>query len=266
MTKNNLQKGRGKGSGQTSENSAATAEKPPEKRIKTARNRKKSRPPVVIAVFGRPHSGKTWNIERRLAKSYKGTVIVYNYGRDEDWSGYIRLEIVDNPKTKTSDGKACLIQTEDGKIYNFADIHKLYPKGSRIKIGMADDSKEQDKFFKAVVKAKDMMLIVDDSTAVLGTTLTNGLKRLIARAKHNRVDVVLIAHAIDVFPVRAYSFVTNIRLFVTDVAPSKSKLLLLPFREEIIAAFHELKTLPKYSYIDFYLQEARTITHIPPKK
>lgn len=207
------------------------------------------RKPFVFAIFGKPHSGKTYHAER-LAENYKGTVFVYNYGRAEDWHGYEVIKWIDNPKTKISDGKAVLFEYK-GQVFDFKNNFMKLFRGKRVKALSANDKKEQNKIFKTLATAPELqhiLFIIDDATTVLDSRLSAAEANLLAKSKHNKVDVMTIAHSLDVYPPRAYAFVNFVRLFETSSAPSQQKINLLPFKEVVLSAYEDLLKQPLYSY------------------
>lgn len=239
------------------------ANAPPKNEPKTAQKRarkaaKNERKPFVMGVFGRPHSGKTFAIEK-VAKTTPATVLVYNYGRKEDWRLYYQIEL------KTNDSERLQFEYK-GRTYDFEEDFKRLFKARKVKMLMCEDSKTQDAFFLLLARSPQLaniLLVVDDATVVLGSTLTKGLKALLGKSKHNKVDVILIAHSMDVFPRSAYAFLTHIRLFDTNNPPSQQKLALVPMRDAVMQAYSKLKQAPPYTSYIFDLYTNKTIIHTP---
>lgn len=230
----------------------------------------KVRPPIVIAVFGKPNSGKSY-LAQQLAAKVPHTVVVYNHGHDVDWEDYEKIEIIKNPKSRTSDGEELLFEYK-GEAYEFAENFPIFFKNKRVKIGLVSNGKEQEKLFNIFQdkRLSNTLFIVDDTTVAFTTNnMTAGMRSLLGKAKHNKVDVMLIAHSMDAFPPTAFAFLTNLILFETTSRPAATKLSRLPFSDDVLLAYGALIRLPLYSYYSFSLNTGEvtltTITNKTPK-
>lgn len=216
---------------------------------------KKTPPSIVVGVFGRPNSGKSYLAQQIAKTAYKNgkTIAVYNPGRAEDWADFEIIELLENPKTKESDGEELLF-SYNGSTYEFIKNFPRFFKGKKVKIYPADDPKDQEKFFKSFaksVKFKNTLLIIDDCTVVIGNTFTPGIRNLTTKAKHNEVNTFFLGHSLDAFPPAAFAQMSHMILFETNALPTQTKLNRLPTREAVVEAFKKLPKLPLYSYYTF---------------
>jgi hypothetical protein len=212
-------------------------------------------PSIVVGVFGRPNSGKSY-LAQQIAKTFakRGhTIIVYNPGRPEDWANFEKITILENPKSKESDGKELLFEHK-GKVFEFIKNFPILFKGKQVKIYPADDPKDQEKFFKAFAKSERFqktLLVIDDCTAVLGSRFTPGVSNLTTKAKHNQVATFFLGHSLDAFPPTVFGQLSHLILFETNAMPTNTKLNRLPTKEGVVEAYEKLPKLPKYSYYKF---------------
>jgi hypothetical protein len=216
---------------------------------------KEAPPSIVVGIFGRPNSGKSYLAQQIAKTAYKNgkTIAVYNPGRPEDWADFEIIEIVENPKTKESDGKELLFSYK-GNTYEFTKNFPRFFKGKRVKIRAADEKRDQEKFFKSFAKSEkfqNTLLVIDDCTAVLDNRFTPGIANLCAKAKHNQVATFFLGHSLDAFPPTAFAQMSHMILFETNALPTQTKLNRLPTREAVVEAFRQLPKLPKYSYYTF---------------
>lgn len=212
--------------------------------------------PFVLGVFGQPHAGKSYAIDR-IAERYPGTVLVYNHGQPSDFKKYHKIELL-----PLEDGSPLGFSYRDRQYSFEKDFMRLF-KGKKVKCSMGK-SKEQWALCELVARSKkivDVLFIIDDATTVLGHSLHESMKFLLAKAKHNRVDVIIAAHCANYFPIQAFTLITHVKLFKTLVKPRKAEQV--PNFDLVLHAWEKVKRAPKYTSYTIDMYERRIIKHQP---
>jgi len=220
--------------------------------------------PVVITHFGRPHSGKTYLMERFANSSGRETIFVYNAGRKEDWQGYEVIKLRAERKTET------LFFTYKNKEYEFAKSFMKLFKGKRVRARRGRDRMIKNLLFLEMTEEgyEGTFFIIDDAVGIIGSKLTFEMSSLFFGSKHVDIWLGVVFHDPNQFPVGAWSSLTSARFFVNNVEPPVDKAKKIPHFPKVMSAFRTLKNAPLYSYctIDMNTGEAKYIKYKDPAK
>ena len=198
--------------------------------------------PFCLATFGEQHAGKTYNLEQWIKGQHR-TIVVYNYGWEKDWVGFEKIELLLI--------KDVLYFTYKKQDYIFSKAFMKKFKNKRVKIKMAFEKRVENKFYQVLVQTdtiKDLTLIIDDATAVFGTTLSRPEKAALSRSKHAGIWMAFASHDPHYFPRQAYGLLTHLRMFKTTNPPPKAKSDIIPCFHDLYRAWEHLQDAPKYSY------------------
>lgn len=204
--------------------------------------------PVVLAHFGRPHSGKTYEMEKRANEAYRNktreTIFVFNSGRDTDWKGYAEIELYSEKKTET------LFFSYRSKEYKFEDSFMKLFQGKKVKARRVKKALTKSLLFTEMSEKgyQGLFFIVDDAVAVIGSRLTFAQDACFYCAKHVDVWLGVVFHDPNQFPVRAWGALTFAKFFVNNVEPPTEKAKKIPHFRKVMSAFKTLRKAPKYSF------------------
>ena len=216
--------------------------------------------PFFLVYFGRPHSGKTYDLHQFVKRCRKEIVFVYNSGRDSDWPNYEEIELFVEDKALKFDYK--------GKKYDFRnDFMRLF-KGKKVKAMEAEDEEAENLLYKNIkVKGafKGLFFIIDDATGLWDNKLTKLQKSCFQRAKHAGVWFAVIFHDPAGFPNNAWNAVTLSRFFKNNVEPPYEKKRKIPHFDKVIQAFELLQDAPDYSHCTIEMDSGK-LTYKPFKK
>lgn len=205
--------------------------------------------PVVLAHFGRPHSGKTYEMEKRANEAHKNkareTIFVFNSGRDTDWQGYTEIVLHSDKKTET------LFFTYRNQEYNFRESFMKLFRGKKVKARRVRKPLTKSLLFIEMSEKgyEGTFFIVDDAVAVIGARLTFAQDACFYCAKHVDVWLGVVFHDPNQFPVRAWGALTFAKFFVNNVEPPAKKAKLIPHFRKVLSAFKTLQKAPKYSFV-----------------
>ena len=220
--------------------------------------------PVVITHFGRPHSGKTYAMERFANSSGRETIFVYNAGRKEDWQGYEVIELWADKKTET------LFFKYKDKDYEFIKSFMKLFKGKRVRARRGRQRMIKNLLFLEMTQEgyEGLFFIVDDAVGIIGSKLTFEMSSLFFGSKHVNIWLGVIFHDPNQFPKGAWAALTFAKFFVNNVEPPKEKAKVIPHFTKVMSIFNTLQEAPKYSYcsLDMNTGEATYIPYKPPKK
>ncbi len=221
-----------------------------------------------VGIFGQQSSGKTYHVER-LLKPLEGkySIIVYNYGRDEDWSGYESIRFFVK-KTKENK-KGSLYFTHRKK--SFLASTNFWKKFRKKKVKIWHDVETVNRFFKFLVDPDHRsniptVLVVDDTTAVFEPRLTRQEKAIFSRLGHEKIAAYFLSHDLGYFPKQLFTLLTEVTLFRTiiDKFPT-GRFPRQPTLEKAVKFINRPQT-EKYAYIRIDLKNKTKPTYITPKK
>lgn len=217
--------------------------------------------PFFLVYFGRPHSGKTYDLQRFTKVCGRETIFVYNSGRDEDWIGYEQIELWSDKKSET------LYFTYRGRDFVFKDHFMKKFRGKRVKAMEADEYLTEHLLFKQLKNKgyEGLFFIIDDATNIISSKLTKTQKACFYRAKHVDVWFALIFHDPNMFPNSGWGAVTISKFFKNNVAPPKQKSEKIPHFRQFIKAYVTLQNAPDYSYCTL-LMDSGELSYKPYKK
>ena len=233
------------------------------------------------ARIGSPRSGKTFGAEvnalNYLAKGH-GVAVVYNRGMPGDWSHFetVRpLTVAEHVKyffpgreAKAAyklDPKFLYFQRPNGDIYHFSQLVQLYwGRGVCIQ---RTGAKDDDKVFRAIYDYVGCAYVFFDDIATL---VKHGLKTYmsqllssqnhagkycgLAAARGKGVDISLMFHALDAVNAEVWRYLTHVTLYRTTYAPKRSFLDNPELADELLKAWGEVRKLPRYTAISYFLQ------------
>jgi hypothetical protein len=234
-----------------------------------------------VLLAGLEQTGKTYFSEQ-YANAYTkvgGTALIYNVGKDSDFSGAEVCEPLQNDEISLYERdkiKKSLIRSTNyfqlfrdertSKIYHFKDFCKVY-KGKKVKIYRCKNERLLFKSF--FMHLYSTLIILDDNRASTRHGLGHELIELCSRKNHagvrhcgNRkqgVDLFFIYHNLDTVPGELYDYITHAVLFRLNRMPEKSHFGNPEFFEAIEGAYLRLKELPKFSRAEIRLRETDTI-------
>ncbi|BDS10585.1 hypothetical protein [Aureispira anguillae] len=223
--------------------------------------------PFFLAYFGKPHSGKTYDLQQFVKRCGRETIFVYNSGHEKDWRGFIEIELHSDSKSKK------LYFSYKGRDYLFEKHFMKKFKGKKVKAMMADEKLTEQLLYKALSKKgyKGLFFIIDDATNVFSAQLTQAQKACFYRAKHVGIWFALVFHDPNMFPNGAWGALTLARFFKNNVAPPSKKQRIIPHFPEVMQAFKILRTAPVYSHCTLIMDSGQLVVkrakpRLNPKK
>lgn len=203
-----------------------------------------SNEPFFIAYFGKPHSGKTYDLEQFVKKCGRETIFVYNSGWDKDWVGFELIELWSDKKEEQ------LYFTYKNKDYLFERHFMKKFKGKKVKAMMAKKKLTERLLYEALSNKgyEGLFFIIDDATNILTSRLTQSQKACFFRAKHVGIWFALIFHDPNMFPNGAWGALTIAKFFKNNVSPPTQKSQIIPHFMQVMRAYRQLKSAPKHSY------------------
>lgn len=200
--------------------------------------------PFFLAYFGKPHSGKTYDLIQFVKRCGRETVFVYNSGHDKDWIGFIEIELWSDSKSKE------LYFTYKNRDYVFHKHFMKKFKGKRVKAMMADEKLTEQLLYKRLSRKgyRGLFFIIDDATNVFSSQLTQPQKACFYRAKHVGIWFALVFHDPNMFPNGAWGALTLARFFKNNVSPPIGKKNIIPHYAEVMKSFEYLRDAPLYSH------------------
>ncbi|WMX12411.1 hypothetical protein [Aureispira sp. CCB-E] len=217
--------------------------------------------PVVITHFGRPHSGKTFAMEKFANSAKRETIFVYNAGRKEDWQGYVSIKLDIDEKGKT------LLFEYKGKLHDFKSSFMRLFRGKKVRARRGRHRKIRDLLFLEMTEEgyEGTFFIIDDAVGIIGSRLTFEMNSLFFGSKHVDIWLGVVFHMPSQFPVGAWGALTFARFFVNNVAPCFSSADKIPHSKKMIAAYEKLQVAPQYSYCTLEMNTGK-MTYTPYKK
>lgn len=199
--------------------------------------------PFFLAYFGKPHSGKSYDLQQFVKKCGKSSILVYNRGWEKDWTDFIEIEIWADKKEEV------LMFTYNGKEYEFAKHYMKLFRGKKVKAAMVKTALAQRLIYEQMSSRgyEGLFFIIDDATGVMGATLTQAQKACFFGAKHVGIWFALVFHDPNKFPVGAWNALTLARFFKNNVPPPKNKEDKIPHFPQMKKSFQLLKDAPEYS-------------------
>lgn len=200
--------------------------------------------PFFLAYFGKPHSGKTFDLQQFVNRCKRETIFVYNSGHDKDWRGFLEIELWSDAKEKK------LYFRYKDRDYLFEKHFMKKFKGKRVKAMMADEKLTEQLLYKALSKRgyQGLFFIIDDATNVFSSRLTQAQKACFYRAKHVGIWFALVFHDPNMFPNGAWGALTLARFFKNNVAPPAKKSDVIPHFRQVMRSFRILQDAPLYSH------------------
>ena len=201
-----------------------------------------------MAYFGKPDSGKSYDLRQYVKTCGMETIFVYNAGWDRDWVNFEEIELWSD--------KNELYFNYKGKDYLFGKYFMKKFKGKRVKAMMADETRTQQLLYKALVKRHGenrrpyagLFFIIDDATNIINVKMTQAEKACFYRAKHVGIWFATIFHNIEDFPNRGWNALTRIRIFKNLVPPPIQKRRIIPHFRKIFWSYNFLLQAPRFSY------------------
>lgn len=217
--------------------------------------------PVVITHFGRPHSGKTFAMEKFANNANRETIFVYNAGRKLDWEGYIPIKLDVCEKGKT------LMFEYRGKMHDFKTSFMRFFRGKKVRARRGRHRKIRDLLFLEMTEEgyEGTFFIIDDAVGIIGSRLTFEMNSLFFGSKHVDIWLGVVFHMPSQFPVGAWGALTFARFFVNNVAPSFTNPAKIPHYKKMIGAYNKLQRAPKYSYCTLDMNAGK-LTYTPYRK
>lgn len=221
-------------------------------------------PPVVLTHFGRPDSGKSFEMEKQANKAYRNgareTIFVFNSGRDTDWQGYEEISLSSIKKTET------LQFTYKNDVYNFTDSFMKLFRGKRVKARRTRDAITKHLLFIEMSERgyEGTFFIVDDAIAIIGSRLTYGQNACFFGAKHGDVWLGVVFHEPNQFPIGAWGALTHAKFFISNIRPNKNKEDRIPHFQKILSSYNILRNAPAYSFCSIEMNTGHT-TYTPYK-
>lgn len=232
-------------------------------------------------ITGAERSGKTYFTEKLLSgEAAKGAMcIVYNPGRESDFSDYVNFEIKDfNERYLSADRKA----RRRLKLSNRGDILSCIESGSdldvpvkalnllaqsgrlnKIKVRRTGDSNAENDFFRAVgLYCRNARLVIDDARPFFRHGLTAKLIELMSRKAHTGyklpeklragrgtgTDIFVLSHNISKVSPETFDYTTGVVMFRQRSKPVFSASI-DDFVSDAAEQIHEqLPNFPRYSF------------------
>lgn len=232
-------------------------------------------------ITGAERSGKTYFTEKLLSgEAAKGAMcIVYNPGRESDFSDYVNFEIkdfnerylsankADRRKLKLSNRGDVLSCIESGSDIDVPvrGLNVLAQKGTlrKIKVRRTGDSNAENDFFRAVgLYCRNARLVIDDARPFFRHGLTAKLIELMSRKAHTGyklpeklrggrttgTDIFVLSHNISKVSPETFDYTTGIVMFRQRSKPVLSASI-DDFVSHAADQIHEaLPNHPKYSF------------------
>lgn len=237
-----------------------------------------------VLLAGVEQSGKTYFAER-MAEAYIKAgrpALIYNVAKDSDFadaeicSPLSKDQLYRHTKNKaqqynvkTLDNLPMFQDENTGKILPFSSFTKFYA-GKLVKIYRV---KDEPLLFKSFFQyLYNTMIIFDDNRATTRHGLSHQQIELFSRKNHagfkyangkQGVDLFFIYHNLDTVPAELYDYINRAVLFQLNRVPD-NRIDNPEFSEKIEQAVLELKTLPRFSYIELILRgypEIKTIKY-----
>lgn len=217
-------------------------------------------PPFFLVYFGKPHSGKTYDLQEFVKRCGRETIFVYNSGHAKDWVGFEEIELFSDPKEKE------LYFIYKNKDYLFSKYFMKLFRGRKVKAMMADEQLTEQLLYKRLSRKgyEGLFFIIDDATNILGTRLTRAEKACFYRAKHVNIWFCLIFHDPNMFPNGGWNAVTLARFFKNNVEPPKKKSRIIPHFREVMKSFKFLQNAPPYSHTTITMDNGNLILYKAP--
>lgn len=221
--------------------------------------------PVVLCHFGRPDSGKSYEMEVQATKAYdnkmRETIFVFNSGRDTDWQGYIEIELSSIKKTEE------LQFTYKKNVYNFSESFMKLFKGKKVKARRTKKALTKSLLFIEMSERgyAGTFFIVDDAIAIIGSKLTFGQNACFFGAKHGDVWLGIVFHEPNQFPIGAWGALTMAKFFISNVKPDTKKASRIPHFNKMMSFYNILRAAPQYSFCGLDMNTGDAI-YTPYKK
>lgn len=186
----------------------------------------------LFCIAGEPRIGKTvlaLNIAKKYVSDQKRSVVIFDpTGCDQSYSQFKKIDLP-----------------------TLSNIHLF--KEKNIFTVFDPDYK---KIFEYGKFAKDILLILDDTTAYMHQNLQKPIESYFSVRHHYKQDIILICHALSGFPPKAVTKCNGVFIFKTQENTEKLKSLnRIPQFEKIQLAVNKLQVLPnpkhQYEFIQF---------------
>lgn len=202
------------------------------------------KPPFFLTYFGKPHSGKTYDLIQFVKICGRDTIFVYNSGHEQDWVGFEEIELWSDRKENQ------LYFTYKGKDYVFQKKFMKVFRGKKVKAMMADERLTEKLLYKSLSRKgyEGLFFIIDDATNIFTSQLTQAQKALFYRAKHVDIWCALVFHDPAMFPNSAWGALTMAKFFKNNVKPPVEKQNKIPHFREVMRAYRQLQDAPDYSF------------------
>lgn len=237
------------------------------------------KPPAIrqsVLVAGQEQSGKTYFCEQ-LARKYAAsgrTAVLYNAGKDDDFSGAEICEPLSLEDMVRQVGKRNKAQIDalnhlpafrddrTGKTYPFSVFRKFYA-GKMVKIYRHQNERYLFKSF--FLHVYDTMLILDDFRGTTRTGLGHELIELVSRKNHagtknpergtaaQGIDTFFVYHNLDTPPAELFDYVNRIVLFRINRIPG-DRTKNPEMWERIGEAYEWLKGQERFSYSELAIR------------
>lgn len=175
--------------------------------------------PVLIPFFGAMDEGKTWRLERMLNTMKHRTIVVYNFGKPNDWKGFLMIELLILDKELHFQYK--------GQQLHFEQHFMRVFRNKRVKILATFDPKTTKLFYQALSNINNdisqLCLIFEDATNLFNSNLPAGVKGILSRCKHKDNWFYTLSHDMHYFPPQIYTLATHIVIFRTVAPPPIEK-------------------------------------------
>lgn len=223
-------------------------------------SKSKKEAPFFLVYFGKPHSGKTYDLHQFTKRCGRETIFVYNSGADDDWPGYEEIKLWSDSK------KQILNFTYKGKDYVFSESFMQFFKGKRVKAEEAEEYLTEDLLYKQI-KIKDayrgLFFIIDDASSILTDRFTKAQKACFYRSGHVGVWFAIIFHDPASFPNSAWGAVTLSRFFMNNVEPPYEKKRKIPNFQKVVEIFDILQDAPEYTHCTLQMDSGKVTTCYP---
>ena len=212
---------------------------------------------LQITIIGSQQHGKTFWSEK-YAEHYartKGNVLVYNYGRNTDYSEHSEFKVLSVAEHKKVVGEAyneneVFLFSYNGRIRHFRDFNKLFVK-KRLRLKRIKDRKLERLFFDAIfLYVHSTLVIKDDVRPIFKYGMQEQAINLYSRRDHTGefssvkngigVDVILQFHSADSIPEEAYIYFTHLLLFRCVDLPKLGKVTSEILRKTMFDTFKTL--------------------------
>jgi len=251
------------------------------------------------AIAGAERSGKTYQTEQRANHyaKHRGPVIVYNAGRETDFSDYEYIEILEPddvcdlfPMEKYARRrflrKGLITHFKyRGRVFHFRQFNLIFADrgngAGRVKMFRLTEPKHEERFFEAVLLyISGALLVIDDArpitsrgvkprlTALLLKKNHAGRKSIWKRNEHHLlgVDILMIYHNLAKISSEIYDYITEIIIFKSNQRPKDNidNDDLIPIIKD---AWEYLQDAPKYTSIKVHVKgpKANTAEIINPQ-